>query len=99
MAELQTYISNGISKRLSSPQMTWKKLSLCFKWQMVRRYLSDRAVSDTDSKFAHVRDLLKEGVLVCVDYSNLRQRVMKLNHVDDPVCVELDAIPVTEEPV
>jgi hypothetical protein len=94
-AGLQTYITDEISRKLSGPKMTWKKLDMCFKWMLLRDYLSVRKIPDNDKRSNHVRDLLRGGFLQCVEYNNGECKVVRINKADDPSCVDIDDMPLT----
>lgn len=89
--DIQEYISEDITKRLASPNMTWRKLDLCFKWQMLQAYLAKRGIDESDARYDHVRGLLRGGLLVSVDYHAKNQCVMRMNKSDDPTCSAIDA--------
>jgi hypothetical protein len=90
--DIHEYISDDITKRLSSPTMTWRKLDLCFKWQMLQAYMSKRGIDEPDdSRYEHVRGLLRGGSLSSVEYDAKRQCILRINKSDDSICAEVDA--------
>jgi len=95
-ADIQEYISDDITKRLASPNMTWRKLDLCFKWQMLQAYLSKRGIGEGDPRYEHVRGLLRSGVLLSVEYDSKCQRVSRVNNNDDATCSGIDSILAAE---
>jgi hypothetical protein len=94
--DIQDYISEDITKRLAAPNMTWRKLDLCFKWQMLQTYLAKRGIDESDSRYEHVRGLLRSGLLASVDYDARSQCIMRMNKSDDPTCSEIDAVSLVD---
>jgi len=84
------FLSDEISKRLSAPSMTWKKLDMCFKWRMIRDFLLERDVCEDDARYSHLRNMIKQGMLMDVEYNRAEQKINKLNHPEDQVCAALD---------
>ena len=87
--DLDAYITAEIDRRLSSATMTWKKLDACFKWRMLRDYMSACGASSAANE-AHVRGLLVKGELVGVQYDARVKRITRVNHDADSVCASMD---------
>lgn len=87
---MDTFLTEDIRKRMTATHMTWKKLDMCFKWQMIREYLSKRQVLEGDPRYAYMRGLLLGGNLTDVEYSRSEKRINLLNNASDMVCIELD---------
>jgi hypothetical protein len=76
-ADLDACIDRDIRHRRGQQ---WSKLSQCFRWDALQRYMAERGVEQDGALHAEVRSLVRrKGGLPDLEYDSETQRVVRLN--------------------
>ena len=89
---MNSFIDVEISKRIGAPNMTWRKLEVCFKWRALQEFLRARGVPEGSENHALVRRLLQAQELTDVEYDAATRAIVRINHAE---CAALDGVKVS----